>query len=206
MKRILLFLPAVLLTACAHQKVISDQPVIYPRDAWGNSVSADSVANLRQASHLHTYLVNDYIDPNNPRIRHRGHSVDVVEQDETWNMRPSDALIANLGPVTAASDPSSMPNPLSAEFETELVQQRDQNGQLAQMGKKMSEQLQKLQEMAQKGATTAAESEAILQQIDQLQKEIDAMKGQPGAVSAKPEASWLDAVKGMFHKTPSSQP
>lgn len=205
MKRILFFLPAVLLTACAHQKVISDQPVIYPRDAWGNSVAADSVANLRQASHLHTYLVNDYIDPNNPRIRHRGHSVDVVEQDETWNMRPSDALVANLGPVTAASDPASMPNPLSAEFETELVRQRDQNGQLAQMGKKMSEQLQKLQEMAQKGATTAAEGEAIRQQIDQLQKEIEAMKTQPASSTAKTPSSWIETVKSMFRK-PSPQP
>lgn len=198
MKRFLL-LPALLLAGCAHQKIISDQPVIYPRDAWGNSVPADSAANLRQASHLHTYLINDYIDPNNPRIRHRGHSVDVVEQDETWNMRPSDALVAHLGPVTAASDPASMPNPLSAEFETELAQQRNQNGQLVEMGKKMSEQLQKLQEMAQKGAANPTEEAAVQQQIDELRQEINAIK-EPAATKQAP--SWLDTVKGMFRKSP----
>jgi hypothetical protein len=206
MKRILLFLPLALLTACAHEKIVTDQPVIYPRDAWGNSVPADSVANLRQASRLHTYLINDYIDPNNPRIRHQGHSVDVVEQDETWNLHPSGTMVANLGPVTAVSDPASMPNPYTAEFETELVQQRDQNGQLADMGRRMSEQLQKLQDMAQKSAAVTADNDALQQRIDQLQKEIESLKTTPlppPSASSKSRGSWLDAVKGMFQKPPS---
>ncbi|MDE1171728.1 MAG: hypothetical protein PW734_11070 [Verrucomicrobium sp.] len=209
MKRPFLLLAATLLAGCAHTKVVTNQPVIYPEDAWGNSVPADSAANLREASRLHTYLVNDYVDPNNPRIRHQGHRVDVVEQDETWNLRPAGTMVANLGPVTAASDPASVPNPYTAEFETQLVQQRDQSRKLAVIGTKMSAQLQRLQEMAQKGAATAAENDALKQQVDALQKQVDGLKAAPVTpkTPSRDGSSWFDGVKEMFRKsaTPSAE-
>ena len=202
MKRVIPLLFTTLLTACADQKVVTNTPVIYPRDAWGDSTPADSVSNIREASHIHTYLVNDYIDPNDPRIRHQGHQIDVVEQDEKWNLRPSGTTVANLGPVTAVSDPASVPNPYTAEFETELTRERDQNQQMAAAAQEMSDEIGRLREMIQKGQATSTENDTLKHEVDALQKEIDSLKTPPPSKSG----SWIDAVKGLFRKTPAASP
>jgi hypothetical protein len=209
MKRLFLLTPLLLLSACAHTRIVTNQPVIYPRDAWEGAVPADSVATIRQASRIHTYLVNDYIDPNNPRIRHQGHQIDVVEQAETWNLRPSGTMVANLGPVTAVSDPASAPNPYTAEFETQLVQQQNQSRQLAGMGQQMGTELAKLRELTAKGAAAASETESLQQQVDALQKKLDAQ--QPGLPTpptppAKKEPAWFDSIRGMFYPAPKDPP
>ena len=133
---LLILLPLLGLSACAgHHDATNDSSSSVRRDALPDS------QDIREPSQIHTYIVNDYVDPNNPKLRHRGHLVDAVEQDEKWNLHPVDDPVtteATQGPATTASDPNAAPNPYSAEFETELAQQREQSRQLADLAARMT--------------------------------------------------------------------
>jgi len=205
MKRILLILPVLGLAACAGQH--PDSPATtaaYHDDA--------SPQDIREPSHVHTYLVNDYIDPNNPRLRHRGHPVDVVEQDEKWNLDSAsnqDDGAGDYGPATAADDPNAAPNPYSAEFETELMQQRNQSGQLATLGSKMTAEMEKLEEMAEKEADAVAENATLRTRLEDLQREIDELKppATPPVTPNAPKApSWWDSILDLFRQLPNGTP
>ncbi len=203
MKRLLLLVPIFGLAACAGQQ----RPPVDPPasvQAWDNPPSAGN-SPIRQPGRLHTYFVNNYIDPNNPRLRHRAHLVDVVEQDERWNLAPTDATETNLGPVTAVNDPNAAPNPYTAEFETELMQQRDQSKQLADLAARMTAQMAKLQEVTEKSAAVSDENASLHQRLDQLQKDLDAVKTPPPPpvhVPAPKKSSWLDSIRGMLRRPP----
>ncbi len=173
MKFLYILIPGLALVACAGQHPDAAQSPAAER--VDNDPLPDS-GTIREPSRVHTYIVNDYVDPNNPRERHRGHLVDVVEQDEKWNFAPTDTTATDLGPVTAVNDPNAAPNPYSAEFETELTQQRDQYRQLADLGGKMTTEVSRLQDMAEKSADVISENAELRNRLNELQQEIDTLK------------------------------
>jgi hypothetical protein len=203
-KLLLLLLSPLFLSACAEERQISsDSPSTIQDEALPNS------DDIRKPGHVHTYIVNDYVDPNNPRLRHRGHLVDVVEQDEKWNLTPTDTTETNLGPVTAVNDPNAAPNPYSAEFETELSQQRDQYRQLAALGSQMTSEMEKLQEMAGKDADAVSDNASLRNRLEELQREIDALKPPPSpplAPNTPKKPSWLDSIWNLFQQAPQGAP
>jgi hypothetical protein len=204
MKPILLLLPALCLAACA-----GPQPTTATTATVEQGAPLPMADDAREPSHVHTYVVNDYIDPNNPRILHQGHPVDVVEQDEKWNLNSGDISEGNYGPVATASDPNAAPNPYSAEFETELAQQRDQYRQLAALGTQMTTEMGRLQDMAQKEADAVSENASIRNRLEDLQHEIDQLKPQPAppvAPNSPKKPSWLDPVWDLFRQVPDGKP
>jgi hypothetical protein len=204
MKPILLFLPVLCLAACAGQ-----QPTGTATSSVEHAASLPLADDVREPSHIHTYVVNDYIDPNNPRVLHQGHPVDVVEQDEQWNLNSSDISEGNYGPVVSATDPNAAANPYSAEFETELAQQRDQYRQLAALGTQMTSEMGRLQDMAQKEADAVSENASIRNRLEDMQHEIDGLKPRPTrpvAPNAPKKSSWLDPVWDLFHEVPDGKP
>ena len=207
MKLTYLLLPTLGLMGCAGHHPESAEPAAVQQCADENSVP-DS-GDIRESSRVHTYLVNDYIDPNNPRLRHRGHLVDAIEQDEKWNLAPSDSTReTNLGPVTTVNDPNAAPNPYSAEFETELTQQRDQYRKLAGLGAQMTAELGKLQDMTEKSADAVSENAILRNRLDELQQEIDTVKpaSPPIAPDAPKKPSWLDSILDLFRQAPHGTP
>jgi hypothetical protein len=202
MKRLLLIVPVLGLAACAGQHPSSTTTsAAYPSDALPE--------DMREPSHVHTYLVNDYIDPNNPRLRHRGHPVDVVEQDEKWNLSPTDANDGNYGPTTTVEAPNAAANPYSAEFETELAQQRDQYKQLASIGTQMTTEMERLKEMAVKEADAVSENASLRNRLEELQREVDELKPPPTppvAPNAPKKPSWLDSLWDLFQQVPKGTP
>ena len=205
MKPILLLIPILCLAACAGQQPSSTPAVTLDRAAALPSSDDDA----REPSHVHTYVVNDYIDPNNPRVLHQGHPVDVVEQDEKWNLNSSDISEGNYGPTATATDPNGAPNPYTAEFETELAQQRDQYRQLAALGKQMTLEMGHLQEMAQNEADAVSDNASIRSRLEEMQREIDEIKPPPTpppASSAPKKSSWLGPVWDLFRQVPDGKP
>jgi hypothetical protein len=200
MKLLYIILPALCLVACAGQHNQSPASV-------GDAPLPESDA-IREPGRVHTYIVNDYVDPNNPRLRHRGHLVDVVEQDEKWNFAPTDTTETDLGPITAVNDPNAAPNPYSAEFETELAQQRDQYRQLADLGGKMTAQMTRLQDMAQKSADVVSENTELRSRLGELQQEIDTLKPASPSVVPPPtkKPSWWDSILNLFWQPPQGKP
>ena len=204
MKPILLLLPVLCLAACAGQQPTTATTATVEQDAL-----SPMAADAREPSHVHTYVVNDYIDPNNPRILHEGHPVDVVEQDEKWNLNSGNISEGNYGPVATTNDPNAAPNPYSAEFETELAQQRDQYRQLAALGTQMATEMGRLQDMAQKEADAVSENASIRNRLEDLQHEIDQLKPQPTppvAPNSLKKPSWLDPVWDLFRQVPDGKP
>jgi hypothetical protein len=202
MKRLLLIVPVLGLAACAGQHPSSSTTsAAYPSDALPE--------DIREPSHVHTYLVNDYIDPNNPRLRHRGHPVDVVEQDEKWNLGATDPNDGSYGAVTTVESPNTAPNPYSAEFETELAQQRGQYKQLASIGTQMTTEMERLQEMAVKEADAVSENASLRNRLEELQRQVDELKPPPTppvAPNAPKKPSWLDSIWDLFRQMPKGTP
>jgi hypothetical protein len=207
MKLIYLLIPTLGLAACAGRPPDSAESSSATNQHINENALPDS-DDIREPGHVHTYIVNDYVDPNNPRLRHRGHLVDLVEQDEKWNLQPTDTTETNLGPVTAVNDPNAAPNPYSAEFETELAQQRDQYRQLADLGGQMTAEMGKLQEMAEKSADAVSENAALHNRLDELQQEIDTLRpaSPPVAPDAPKKPSWLDSILDLFWQVPQGKP
>ena len=204
MKPILLLIPVLCLVACVGQ-----QPTQTTTSTVEQAASSPVADDVREPSHVHTYVVNDYIDPNNPRVLHQGHPVDVVEQDEKWNLNSGGISEGHYGPVAAATDPDAAPNPYSAEFETELAQQRDQYRQLAALGTQMTTEMGRLQDMAQKEADAVSENASFRNRLEDLQHEIDELKPQPTppVVPNDPKkSSWLDPVWDLFRQAPEGKP
>jgi len=202
MKLIYLLIPTLGLVACASQ---------HPSSTTTANVSDSALPDsddIREPGRVHTYIVNDYVDPNNPRLRHRRHLVDAVEQDEKWNLAPTDTTETNLGPVTAVNDPNTAPNPYSAEFETELAQQRDQFRQLANLGGQMTAEMGRLQQMTEKSADAVSENASLRNRLEELQREIDALKpaSPPVAPDAPKRPSWLDSILDLFRQVPQGTP
>jgi hypothetical protein len=201
---LLILLPLLALSACAGQHhSTNDAPASVGTDALPDS------QDVRQPSAVHTYIVNDYVDPNNPRLLHRGHLVDAVEQDEKWNLRTVDDPVTTEGPVATVDDPNAAPNPYSAEFETELAQQREQSRQLAELATRMTLEMGKLQEMTEKGADAVSENASLRNRLETLQREIDELKPPatpPVAPNAPKKSSWLDPIFDLFRQTPKGTP
>jgi len=207
MKLIYLLIPTLGLVACAgHREGPAESPSATSENI--REVSPSNNDDFREPGRVHTYIVNDYVDPNNPRLRHRGHLVDVVEQDEKWNLQPTDTTETNLGPVTAVRDPNAAPNPYSAEFETELAQQRDQYRQLADLGGQMTAEMGKLQEIAEKSADAVAENAELRNRLNEVQQEIDTLKPAPPPIApdAPKNPSWLDPILNLFREVPHGTP
>jgi hypothetical protein len=207
MKLIYLVIPTLGLAACAGHHPDSSASSSAINQNIDDGTLPDSNA-IREPSQVHTYIVNDYVDPNNPRLRHRGHLVDLVEQDEKWNVQPTDTTETNLGPVTAVNDPNAAPNPYSAEFETELAQQRDQYRQLAAIGAQMTAEMGRLQEMTQKSADAVSENAELRNRLSVIQQEIDTLKPAlpPVAPDAPKAPSWLDSILDLFRQVPRGTP
>jgi hypothetical protein len=204
MKPLLLLPPVIFLAACAGQ-----QPTGGATSSVEPTAPLPLVDDVREPSRVHSYLVNDYIDPNNPRILHQGHSVDVVEQDDKWNLDSREISEGNDGPVATANNPNAAPNPYSAEFETELAQQRDQYRQLAAVGTQMTTEMGRLQDMAQKEADAVSEDASIRNRLGDMQHEIDELKPQPispVASNAPKKSSWLGPVWDLFRQVPDGKP
>ena len=201
---LLSLLPIFALSACAGQHHSTNDASASLRSD-GQPDSQD----VREPSVVHTYIVNDYVDPNNPRLLHRGHLVDAVEQDEKWNLRPVDDPVTTEGPVETVDNPNAAPNPYSAEFETELAQQRDQSRQLAELAARMTLEMGKLQEMTEKGADAVSENASLRNRLETLQREIDELKPPatpPVAPNAPKKPSWLDSIFDLFRQAPKGTP
>jgi hypothetical protein len=210
MKKLLLIIPILSLASCAGSHHTSPEPPLATADQLASDEALPNTDNtIREPSRLHTYIVNDYVDPNNPRLRHRGHLVDVVDQDEKWNLHSTDTTETNLGPVTAVNDPNAAPNPYSAEFETELAQQRDQFHQLVDLGAKMTAEMERLQDMAEKNADAVSDNASLRNRLDALQQEIDALKTPPPPPippQAPKKPSWLESIWDLFRQVPHGKP
>ena len=76
MKRILIFIPLILLSACASNKPVVVQ---MPRSVPGTILTTDDMESVRYGENLKACSFGRYVDPNDGLVMHEAHTVYRVE-------------------------------------------------------------------------------------------------------------------------------
>ena len=125
MKKLLIYIPLILLPACASKK-----PVIVhmPPVVTGNALTTADMESVRYSENLKAYPVGRYVDPSDGLVMHEAHTIYRVETTAKWNLHPEVYPYApgNLpgGPVVGIIDPAPSDSPVTPEVVAEIDRQK----------------------------------------------------------------------------------
>lgn len=145
MKKILIYIPLILLPACASKKpvVVHMPPVVA-----GNTLSTADMESVRYSENLKAYPVGRYIDPDDGLVMHEAHTIYRVETTAKWNLHPNVYPYApgNLpgGPVVGIIDPAHSDSPITPEVIAEVDRQKAATQALIAQGQRMNQVLGQL--------------------------------------------------------------
>lgn len=145
MKKILIYIPLILLPACASKKpvVVHMPPVVA-----GNTLSTADMELVRYSENLKAYPVGRYVDPNDGFVMHEAHTIYRVETTAKWNLHPNVYPYApgNLpgGPVVGIIDPAHSDSPITPEVIAEVDRQKAATQALIAQGQRMNQVLGQL--------------------------------------------------------------
>jgi hypothetical protein len=141
----------------------------------GTTMPQGESESLRNAEVIKQYYASDYIDPNNPSVRHAAHNIQRVEQAASWNLRPSAPVVAG-GPTYTAASAAAQTSALGAQLSGALDRQKGYADALAQQNEKLQEIIQELkaakEQDTQAKAASADELKLTAETLKLLRKEI----------------------------------
>ena len=147
----------------------------------GTTLPSEGIESVRYAENIKSYPLGRYVDPNNPRIMHEGHSIYRVETTPKWNLRPNEPVSIPLGPITRIRDSAKNPNPIGDELVAELNRQKEATKAVIQGGQVVSQKLgdlaagfQQTQQIAAQNAQLKQEVITAKQRLDVLEEELRA--------------------------------
>ncbi|MEO6785060.1 MAG: hypothetical protein ABI318_02915, partial [Chthoniobacteraceae bacterium] len=163
MKFVLLIPIPFLLAACATKpaRVVN----MGSRAVPGTTLPGAGVESVRYAENLKAYPLGRYIDPNNSRIMHEGHSIYRVETTTKWNLHPNAPVSVPLGPVRVR-DAAKATSPVGNELLAELNQQKEATKAVMQGGQVVTQKLNELAGKLQQTQQIAAQSAQLKQEVD----------------------------------------
>jgi hypothetical protein len=187
MKRILICVPLILLSACASKK-----PVIVkmPPAVSGNSLSTADMESVRYGENMKAYPIGRYIDPNDELVMHEAHTIYRVETTAKWNLHPDVYPYApgNLpgGPVVGIIDPAHQDSPITPEIITEVDRQKAATQTLIAQSQRMNQALNQLAkilpvtaQVAEENAQLKAQSLANERRLELLEDQMRKQQTQP---------------------------
>ena len=139
--------------------------------------------SVRNAEVIKQYYAGDYIDPNNPSVRHNAHNFQRVEQAPSWNLRPTAPVVAG-GPTYTAASAAAQTKAIDSQLSGALDRQKGYTDALAQQNEKLQAIIEELKE-AKLRDTQARES---------------------GAAELKLTAETLKSLKQEMLKPPAARP
>ena len=164
----------------------------------GTTLPSQGVASVRYAENLKAYPLGRYVDPNNSRIMHEGHSIYRVESTAKWNLRPNAPVALPLGPAAHIRDSATQTSAVGNELMAELNRQKETTKAVIQGGQVVSQKLgelsgglQQTQQMAAQNAQLKQEVSITKQRLDALEEQLRTMppKITPKQQSEPPEKS-----------------
>ncbi len=184
MKITLLISLPFLLVACATKPArVMD---VSARAVPGTTLPSEGIEDVRYAENIKAYPLGRYIDPNNRRIMHEGHSIYRVETTAKWNLHPNEPGAVPLGPVRIR-DSARTPSPVGDELVAELNQQKEATKAMLQGGQLVTQKLGELSGKLQQTQQMAAQNAQLKQEVDTTKQRLDALEEQLRAkASAKP--------------------
>ena len=173
MKLALLIPFPFLIVACATKPVRLVETS--PRAVPGTTLSSDGVESVRYAENIKAYPLGRYVDPNNSRIMHEGHSVYRVETTAKWNLRPNEPVSMPLGPVHVR-DSARTTAPIGDELVAQLNQQKEATKAIVQGGQAVSQKLGELAGKMQQTQEIAAQNAVLKQEVNTAKQRLDALE------------------------------
>jgi len=173
MKRILLFIPLILLPACASKKPVVVQ---MPPSVPGTILTSDDMESVRYGENLKAYSIGRYIDPNDPLVMHEAHTVYRVETTAKWNLHPNAPVTVPGGPVVGIIDPAHKDSPVTPEIVAEVDRQKAATMALIVQGQRMNLALNQLSKTLSGTAQVAAENVQLKGELTTTEKRLDALE------------------------------
>lgn len=174
MKLTLLIPLTLLLASCAsrHGPVVR----VTPRAVPGTTLPSEGMESVRYGENIRAYPIGRYIDPNNRRIMHEGHTLYRVESTAKWNLHPNQRLTVPLGPIARIRDSARSRSALSDELTMELNRQREATKAVMQGGQAVAQKLDQLTSSVQQTKQVAAQSAALQEEVNTAKQRLDALE------------------------------
>ncbi len=142
MRIILCILLPLLAAACATR-----QKPTKPMGAHfvpGTTLPSEGLQSVRYVENIKSYPLGRYVDPNNSRIMHEGHSIYRIETSPKWSLHPSDSVFVPHGPVVHVRSSAKISSPVGDELVAELNRQKEATKTVIQGGQTVSQKLGEL--------------------------------------------------------------
>ena len=172
-RAILITLPFLLAACATKPSRIVDMTA---RSVPGTTLPSDGIESVRYAENIKTYPLGRYVDPNNSRIMHEGHSIYRVEKTARWNLHPNEPVSAPLGPVTHVRDSARTGLPVGNELMAELNRQKEATKTVIQGGQVVSQKLGELTAALQKTQQVAVQNAQLKQEVNTAKQRLDALE------------------------------
>ena len=188
MKRILIFIPLVLLSACAGNKPVV---VKMPPAVSGNTLTTADMESVRYSENMKAYPVGRYVDPNDGLVMHEAHTIYRVETTAKWNLHPDVYPYApgNLpgGPVVGIIDPAHSDSPVTPEVVAEIERQKLATQALLAQGQRMNMALNQLSKILPATSQVAEENAELKAQAMATQRRLELLEEQVRKQQAETE-------------------
>jgi hypothetical protein len=173
MKRILIFIPLIFLSACASNKPVVVQ---MPRSVPGTTLATDDIESVRYGENLKAYSIGRYVDPNDGLVMHEAHTLYRVETTAKWNLHPNAPANVPGGPVIGIIDPAHKDSPLTPEVVAEVDRQKAATMALIVQGQRMNQALNQLSNTLSATAQIAQENVQLKSEMTTSEKRLDALE------------------------------
>ena len=175
MKRILIFIPLILLSACASHKPVVVQ---MPRSVPGTILTTGDMESVRYGENLKAYSISRYVDPNDGLVMHEAHTVYRVETTAKWNLHPNAPVTVPSGPVLGIIDPAHKDSPLTPEVVAEVDRQKAATMALMVQGQRLNQALNQLSKTLSVTAQVSVENARLKNDVTTTEKRLDVLEDQ----------------------------
>jgi len=134
------------------------------------------VENVRYAETLKAYPLARYVDPNNGRIMHEGHTIYRIESTGKWNLQSSTPTTL---PAVVRRDPSKAGSLVGDELLMELNRQKQVtqavlagSHAVSQKLGELSTSLQQSKQAVEQNTRLEVDATATKQRLDRLEEEL----------------------------------
>jgi hypothetical protein len=173
MKRILIFIPLIFLSACASKKPVIVQ---MPPAVSGTALDTEDMESVRYGENLKAYSIGRYVDPNDGLVMHEAHTLYRVETTSKWNLHPNAPANVPGGPVIGIIDPAHKDSPLTPEVVAEVDRQKAATMALIVQGQRMNQALNQLSKTLSVTAQVAQENVQLKGEVTTSEKRLDALE------------------------------
>jgi len=190
MKRLILLIPIVLLSACASKppKKIVIVPALTP------SRPVSDLESVRRSEEVREYRFGRYVDPGNRLVMHEAHPVYRVEKTADWSLLPDGTSNSTRVPPNATVPSTLADDAVVAEINKQKAVTKVFTEQAATLNQRLSgltDAVTLTKQMAEQQLLQQRDIAALKSRLNAVEKErADKPTSAAGKTPAPPEESW----------------